>query len=66
MLNAGLSFSAMIPVLGIASTGGKLAVKGSKAIEDAQDASKSADNVNDGAKGTGEAATKKDRSLNVE
>ena len=51
-LNAGLSFSAMIPVFGIASTGGKLAVKGSKAIEDAQDASKAADDVIDGAKGT--------------
>ncbi|MEK4083774.1 ribonuclease YeeF family protein [Psychrobacillus sp. FSL K6-1415] len=51
-LNAGLSFSAMIPVFGIASTGGKLAVKGSKAIEDAQNASEVADNVIDGAKGT--------------
>ena len=35
----------MIPFAGWASTGGKLAVKGSKAIEDAQDASKAADNV---------------------
>ncbi|SEM16323.1 Predicted ribonuclease, toxin component of the YeeF-YezG toxin-antitoxin module [Paenisporosarcina quisquiliarum] len=50
-LNATLSFSAMIPVVGMASTGGKLAVKGSKAIEEAQDASKAVDNVNDGAKG---------------
>ena len=50
-LNAGLSFSAMIPVAGWASTGGKLAVKGSKAVEEAQDASKAVD-VNDGAKVT--------------
>lgn len=48
----------MIPVAGWASTGGKLAVKGSKAIEDAQDASKAVDNVNDGAKEMGKAATK--------
>lgn len=41
----------MIPVVGMASTGGKLAVKGSKEIEEAQDASKAVDNVNDGAKG---------------
>ncbi|MEK3980645.1 T7SS effector LXG polymorphic toxin [Psychrobacillus sp. FSL K6-2836] len=52
-LNATLSFSAMIPVVGMASTGGKLAVKGSKAIGDAQDASKAADYVTDGAKGKG-------------
>ncbi|MER2079869.1 hypothetical protein, partial [Psychrobacillus psychrotolerans] len=32
-LNATLSFSAMIPIIGSVSTGGKLAVKGSKAIE---------------------------------
>lgn len=51
-LNATLSYSAMIPVFGIASTGGKLAVKGSKAVEEAQDASKAVDNVNDGAKGS--------------
>ncbi|MER2079701.1 MAG: hypothetical protein ABS922_17585, partial [Psychrobacillus psychrotolerans] len=44
--------SAMIPIIGSVSTGGKLAVKGSKAIEDAQDASKAVDNVNDGAKGS--------------
>jgi hypothetical protein len=44
-LNATLSFSAMIPVVGMASTGGKFAVKGSKAIGDAQDASKAEDNV---------------------
>ena len=55
MLNAGLSFSAMIPVVGVASTGGKLAVKGSKAVEDAQDASKAAHIVKDGAKGTDKA-----------
>ena len=48
MLNAGLSFSAMIPVVGVASTGGKLAVKGSKAVEEAQDASKAVDNVENG------------------
>ncbi|MFJ7825489.1 T7SS effector LXG polymorphic toxin [Psychrobacillus sp. NPDC096623] len=50
MLNAGLSFSAMIPVVGMASTGGKLAVKGSKVIENAQDASKAGDNVKSGAR----------------
>ena len=50
-LNATLSFSAMIPIIGSVSTGGKLAVKGSKAIEEAQDASKAVDNVKDGAKG---------------
>lgn len=43
----------MIPVFGIASTGGKLAVKGSKEIEVAQDASKAVDNIKDGAKGYG-------------
>ncbi|MER2079808.1 MAG: type VII secretion protein, partial [Psychrobacillus psychrotolerans] len=43
--------SAMIPIIGSVSTGGKLAVKGSKAIEEAQDASKAVDNVTDGAKG---------------
>ena len=41
----------MIPVVGVASTGGKLAVKGSKAVEEAQDASKAADNVIDRTKG---------------
>ncbi|SES45126.1 T7SS effector LXG polymorphic toxin [Psychrobacillus sp. OK032] len=50
-LNATLSFSAMIPVVGMASTGGKLAVKGSKAIEDAQNASKAIDIVKGGSKG---------------
>lgn len=49
-LNAALSFSAMIPVVGMASTGGKLAVKGSKAIGDAQDPSKVVDNVIDAPK----------------
>ncbi len=53
-LNATLSFSAMIPIIGSVSTGGKLAVKGSKAIEDAQNASKAVDNVRGGTKGTGE------------
>ena len=43
----------MIPVVGMASTGGKFVVKGSNAIEDAQNASKAADNVKDGAKGRG-------------
>ena len=43
----------MIPIIGSVSTGGKLAVKGSKAIEEAQDASKAVDNINDGAKDTG-------------
>lgn len=42
----------MIPVVGVVSTGGKLAVKGSKAIEEAQDASKAVDNVIDRTKGT--------------
>ncbi|MFZ0577320.1 MAG: hypothetical protein WAM41_07385, partial [Psychrobacillus psychrotolerans] len=51
-LNATLSFSAMIPIIGSVSTGGKLAVKGSKAIEEAQDASKAVDNVKGGTKGT--------------
>ncbi|MEK5146690.1 GH-E family nuclease [Psychrobacillus sp. FSL K6-4615] len=54
-LNATLSFTAMIPFAGWASTSGKLVVKGSKAIEEAQDASKAVDNVTDGAKGTGNA-----------
>ena len=35
----------MIPVVGMASTGGKFVVKGSNAIGDAQNASKAADNV---------------------
>lgn len=42
----------MIPIIGSVSTGGKLAVKGSKAIEEAQDASKAVDNVKGGTKGT--------------
>lgn len=36
----------------MASIGGKLAVKGSKEMEEAQDARKAVDNVIDGTKGT--------------
>ncbi|MDI2588769.1 T7SS effector LXG polymorphic toxin [Psychrobacillus sp. NEAU-3TGS] len=50
-LNAALSFGAMIPIAGWASTGGKFAKKGSEAIADAQSASKATDNVKGGAKG---------------
>lgn len=43
----------MIPVVGMASTGGIFAVKGSNAIGDSQNARKAAENVIDGAKGRG-------------
>ncbi|MFJ5768823.1 hypothetical protein [Psychrobacillus sp. NPDC093180] len=49
--NAALSFGAMIPFAGWASTGGKFVKKGSEAIVDAQSASKATDNVKGGAKG---------------
>lgn len=51
-VKCGTFYYCYIRVVGIASIGGKLAVKGSNALEEAQDARKAVDNVIDGTKGT--------------